>query len=118
MRLFTMAVAIDQQHHGFKPFSRSQRCKLQSFGHLDHNILELSLSRSFEQLAFESDNIHRSFSTPCLALTTLSSEDLTCHQPPPRIEIVRGSGAPVRALVAEVAIAMASGVQPVPLPSG
>lgn len=115
-----MAVAIDQQHHGFKPFSRSQRCKLQSFGHLDHNILELShtsFSHSIE-LAFESDNIHRSFSTPCLGLTTLSCEDLTSHHPPPRIEIVRGSGAPVHALVAEVAIAMASGVKPVPLPSG
>ncbi|KAJ1404520.1 Phosphatidylinositol 3-/4-kinase, catalytic domain [Sesbania bispinosa] len=108
-----MAVAIDQ-HHGFKPFSRSQRCKLQSFGHLDHNLLELgqtSFSHPFE-LAFEADNIHRSFSTPCLPL---SGEDLNSH---PRIEIVRGSGAPIHALVVEVAIAMASGVQPTPLPSG
>ncbi|XP_061369951.1 phosphatidylinositol 4-kinase gamma 1 [Gastrolobium bilobum] len=117
MRLFKMAVAVDQ-HHGFKPFNRSQRCKLQSFGHLDQNLLELSqtsLSHSFE-LAFEADNIHRSFSTPCLPLTTLAGEDLS--SPHPRIEIVRGSGAPVHALVVEVAIAMASGVQPIPLPSG
>lgn len=114
-----MAVAIDQQHHGFKPFSRSQRCKLQSFGHLDYNnIPELNnnqtnptFSHSFE-LAFQADNIPRSFSTPCLPLT---GEDLNPH---PRIEIVRGSGAPVHALVVEVAIAMASGIQPIPLPSG
>ncbi|OIW03227.1 hypothetical protein TanjilG_13021 [Lupinus angustifolius] len=117
MRLFKMAVAIDQ-HHGFKPFSRSQRCKLQSFGHLDHNILGLphtSFSYSFEQ-AFKADNIHRSFSTPCLSLTTLAGEDLSSSNP--RIEIVSGSGAPVHALVVEVAIAMASGVHPKPLPSG
>ncbi|KAK7290743.1 hypothetical protein RIF29_05381 [Crotalaria pallida] len=117
MRLFKMAVAIDQ-HHGIKPFSRSQRCKLQSFGHLDHNILGLthtSFSNSIEQV-FEADNIHRSFSTPCLPLTTLSGEDLSSSHP--RIEIVSGSGAPVHALVVEVAIAMASGVHPKPLPSG
>ena len=105
-----MAVAIDQRHYGFKPFSRSQRCKLQSFGHLDYNnILELN-QPAF--LAFQADNIHRSFSTPCLPLT--GAEDLD-H---PRIEILRGSGAPVHALVVEVAIAMASGIQPIPLPSG
>ncbi|CAJ1916759.1 unnamed protein product [Sphenostylis stenocarpa] len=119
MRLIKMAVTIDT-HHGFKPFSRSQRCKLQSYGQLDPNILELSqtggtLSRSFE-LAFQAENIHRSFSTPCLTLPTLLGEDLTCH--PPRIEIVNGSGAPVHALVVEVAIAMASGAHPIPLPSG
>ncbi|KAE9588684.1 putative 1-phosphatidylinositol 4-kinase [Lupinus albus] len=117
MRLFKMAVAIDQ-HHGFKPFSRSQRCKLQSFGHLDHNILELthaSFSHSFEQV-FEADNIHRSFSTPCLPLSTLSGEDLSTSNP--RIEIVSGSGALVHALVVEVAIAMASSVHPKPFPSG
>lgn len=114
-----MAVTIDR-HQGFGPFSRSQRCKLQSYGHLDPNVLELSqtggtLSHSFE-LAFQADNIHRSFSTPCLPLTTLLGEELTYY--PPRIEIVRGSGAPVHALVVEVAIALASGVQPVPIPSG
>ncbi|XP_004493320.1 phosphatidylinositol 4-kinase gamma 8 [Cicer arietinum] len=119
MRLFEMAVAIDQQqHHGFKPFSRSQRCKLQSFGHLDYNnILQLNqqttFSHSFE-LAFQADNIHRSFSTPCLPLT--GGDDL--HSPHPRIEVVRGSGAPVHTLVVEVAIAMASGIQPIPLPNG
>lgn len=113
-----MAVTIDR-HNGFKPFSRSQRCKLQSYGHLDPNTLELSqtgtFSHSFE-LAFQADNIHRSFSTPCLPLSTLLGEELTSHHP--RVEIVRGSGAPVHALVVEVAIAMASGVQPTPLPSG
>nr|KYP64109.1 hypothetical protein KK1_018698 [Cajanus cajan] len=118
MRLFKMAVTIDR-HNGFKPFSRSQRCKLQSYGHLDPNTLELSqtgtFSHSFE-LAFQADNIHRSFSTPCLPLSTLLGEELTSHHP--RVEIVRGSGAPVHALVVEVAIAMASGVQPTPLPSG
>ncbi|KAK7286647.1 hypothetical protein RJT34_21792 [Clitoria ternatea] len=119
-----MAVAIDQ-HRGFKPFSRSQRCRLQSFGHLDPNIIEqlsqtrsssTTFSHSFE-LALQADNIHRSFSTPCLPITTLSSgEDLTPH--PPRIEVVRGSGASVYALVVEVAIAMASGAKPIPLPTG
>lgn len=112
-----MAVTIDR-HHGFKPFSRFQRCKLQSFGHLDPKILELSqttLSPSIE-LAFQAENIHRSFSTPCLPLTTLLGEDLTSHYP--RIQIIRGSGAPAHALVVEVAIAMASGLQPIPLPSG
>ncbi|KAI5427470.1 hypothetical protein KIW84_032760 [Lathyrus oleraceus] len=112
MRLFRMAVAIDQQHHGFKPFSRSERCKLQSFGHLDYNnFLELNQTTF---LAFQAENIHRSFSTPCLPITGV--EDL--HPPHPRIEIVRGSGAPVHALVVEVAVAMASGIQPIPLPSG
>ncbi|QCD97093.1 Phosphatidylinositol 3-/4-kinase [Vigna unguiculata] len=114
-----MAVTIDR-HGGFGPFSRSQRCKLQSYGHLDPHVVEHSqtggtFSHSIE-LAFQADNIHRSFSTPCLPLTTLVGEDLTCH--PPRIEIVRGSGAPVHALVVEVAIALASGIKPIPIPSG
>ncbi|KAK7336397.1 hypothetical protein VNO77_16937 [Canavalia gladiata] len=124
MRLFKMAVAVDQ-HHGFKAFNRSQICKLQSFGHLDPNIVELNQARttfshhSFEQAAFQADNIHRSFSTPCLPLTTLSSgEDHLNYHHHPRVEIVSGSGAPIHALVVEVAIAMASGVNPTPLPSG
>ncbi|XP_027351115.1 phosphatidylinositol 4-kinase gamma 1-like [Abrus precatorius] len=112
-----MAVAIDQ-HHGFKHFSRSQRCKLQSFGHIDPNIVEVGLTSTFSHslelaVAVQADNIHRSVSTPCLPL---SGEDLSSNHP--RVEIVRGSGAPVHALVVEVAIAMASGVQPTPLPSG
>ncbi|XP_014491298.1 phosphatidylinositol 4-kinase gamma 1 [Vigna radiata var. radiata] len=119
MRFIKMAVTIDR-HEGFGPFSRSQRCKLQSYGHLDPNVVEHSksggtFSHSIE-LAFEAYNIHRSFSTPCLPLTTLVGEELTCH--PPRIEIVRGSGAPVHALVVEVAIALASGIKPIPIPSG
>ncbi|KAH1077545.1 hypothetical protein AAZX31_19G113100 [Glycine max] len=120
-----MVVSIDQ-HHGFKPFSRTQRCKLQSYGHLDPNIIELSqtggaLSSSSNSfgLAFQAENIHRSFSTPCLPLTTmLGGEDFTSSSHP-RVEIVGGSEAPpVHALVVEVAIAMASGVHPIPLPSG
>ncbi|RDY00154.1 Phosphatidylinositol 4-kinase gamma 8, partial [Mucuna pruriens] len=113
-----MAVTIDL-NHGFKPFSRSQRCKLQSYGHLDPKIVEhseaqngSSFSQSFE-VAFVADNIHRSLSSPCLPLSTLVGEEAT-----PRIEIVRGSGGPVHALVVEVAIAMASGVEPIPLASG
>lgn len=116
MKLFTMAVAIDQQH-GFKPFSRSQRCILQSYGFLDHNLLELdqtSLNHSFKQSS-ESDSFHRSFSTPCLPLTHSAEEDLTSY---PRIEIVGGSGAPIHALVVEVAIAMASGSHPIPVSKG
>ncbi|RYR53570.1 hypothetical protein Ahy_A06g028749 isoform A [Arachis hypogaea] len=115
-----MAVAINQ-HHGFKPFSRSQRCKLQSFSHLDQTILELNRAtlshHSFKQ-SEEADIIHRSFSTPCLPLTTLSSGEDLPSSSHPRIEIVRGTGAPVHALVVEVAIAMASGLHPKPLPNG
>ncbi|XP_057718977.1 phosphatidylinositol 4-kinase gamma 1-like [Arachis stenosperma] len=130
-----MAVAINQ-HHGFKPFSRSQRCKLQSFSHLDQTILELNRAtlshHSFKQKqklqqqqqhthlleSEEADIIHRSFSTPCLPLTTLSSGEDLPSSSHPRIEIVRGTGAPVHALVVEVAIAMASGLHPKPLPNG
>ncbi|KAG5054976.1 hypothetical protein AAZX31_03G106200 [Glycine max] len=126
-----MAVTIDR-HHGLKPFSRSQRCKLQSYGHLDPNIIELnqtgggaaalsSSQHSFGLASLQAENIHRSFSTPCLPLTTLlgGEADLTSSSSHPRVEIVLGSGAPpVNALVVEVAIAMASGVHPIPLPSG
>ncbi|KAI4300934.1 hypothetical protein L6164_034260 [Bauhinia variegata] len=111
-----MAVAIDQQH-GFKPFSRSQRCKLPSYGHLEINILELrqtSLAQSFRE-AYVTDIIHRSFSTPCLPLTTSAEEELSFN---PKIEIVGGRGAPVHALILEVAMAMASGFRPTPLSSG
>ncbi|MED6121754.1 hypothetical protein PIB30_033095 [Stylosanthes scabra] len=130
-----MAVAIDQ-HHGFKPFSRSQRCKLQSFNHLLELTHQTNLSHhSFKQkqqqqqnvlhhhhhLLHQSDSeadiIHRSFSTPCLPLTTLSSGEDLPSSSHPRIEIVRGTGAPVHALVVEVAIAMASGLHPKPLPN-
>ncbi|KAK4272412.1 hypothetical protein QN277_020975 [Acacia crassicarpa] len=113
MRFSTMAVAIDQ-HNGFKPFSR---CKLQSYGHIDQNLLELdqrSLKHSSKQ-SFESNNFPRSFSTPCLPLTPSAGEELASH---PKVEIVGGSGAPVHALVVEVAIAMASGSHPIPVSKG
>lgn len=113
-----MAVAIDQ-HHGFKPFNRSQRCRLQSFTNFDYSILELSqtsnLGHSLQQ-AFEVANIHRSLSTPCFSLATRVEEEFDTN---PRVEIVGGHGAHrVRALVAEVAIALASGVDPIPVSSG
>ncbi|KAM7257676.1 hypothetical protein ACFE04_013417 [Oxalis oulophora] len=115
-----MAVAIDQQHHGFKPFSRSQRCKLQSFTNLDfQNIIEIgqtNLAHSIKK-AFEVVNIHRSFSTPCLSVATNNVEDDSGNKP--RIEILGGQhAARTRALVVEVAIAMASGVEPTPVSSG
>ncbi|EEF38703.1 inositol or phosphatidylinositol kinase, putative [Ricinus communis] len=112
-----MAVAIDQ-NHGFRPFNRSQRCRLQSFTHFDYNIHEPSqtnLNHSLKQV-FEVANIHRSFSTPCISLSTGFEEEFDLNA---RVEIVGGHGAPrVRALVVEVAIAMASGVDPMPVSSG
>lgn len=118
-----MAVAINQQHHELKPFSRSQRCKLQSFTHLDYAMLdELSqttLAHSLKQ-AIEVASIHRSVSTPCLnSQSNKIDEDYFESSVNPRIELVGGRGAPrVRALVVEVAIAMASGVDPTPVSSG
>lgn len=110
MRIVKMAVAVDQ-HHGFKTFSRSQRCRLQSYTQLDYNILAHSLKH-----AFGDANFHKSFSTPCLSLTTASEEDFDTN---PRIEIVGGSRIPrVHALVVEVAISMASGADLLPVSSG
>ncbi|KAL5744970.1 hypothetical protein ACOSP7_026116 [Xanthoceras sorbifolium] len=117
MRLFEMAVVIEQ-HHGFKPFRRAQRCRLQSFTHLDYNVLELSQANFAHSLkqAFKVDNIHRSYSTPCLHLASDVEDEFESGQ---RIEIVGGRGAPrLRALVVEVAIALASGVVPIPVASG
>ncbi|KAK3030339.1 hypothetical protein RJ639_038972 [Escallonia herrerae] len=111
-----MAVAINQ-HNGFKPFVRPPRCKLQSYSHLDTRLdfTQPNLSNSCKN-AFEIPNFHRSFSTPCLSLATTMDEDLDHN---PRIEIVGGHGAPrVRALVVEVAIALASGVNVEPVSSG
>ena len=117
MKFSKMAVVVNQ-HHGFKAFTRSQRCRLQSFTHLENTMFELSqtnLAHSLKQ-AFEVANIHKSFSTPCLSLATNSEEDLDAS---PRIEIIGGRGASsVRALVAEVAIAMASGADPVRASTG
>ncbi|XP_044468943.1 phosphatidylinositol 4-kinase gamma 8 [Mangifera indica] len=112
-----MAVAIDP-HHGFKPFNRSQKCRLQSFTQFDYNILELNQTNLAHSLkhAFEVANIHRSFSTPCLSLANNIEDEFDTNQ---QIEIVGGRGAPrVRALVVEVAITLASSVEPIPVSSG
>ncbi|KAK2652046.1 hypothetical protein Ddye_011902 [Dipteronia dyeriana] len=112
-----MAVVIDPQH-GFKPFNRAQRCRLQSFTHLDFNVLELSQANFAHSLkqTFEVDNIHRSYSTPCFSIASDVEDELETRK---RIEIVGGRGAPgLRALVVEVAIALASGVEPISVSSG
>ncbi|XVF40862.1 hypothetical protein PTKIN_Ptkin01aG0150800 [Pterospermum kingtungense] len=113
-----MAVAIDHRHHEFKPFNRSQRCRLQSFTHLEYNILQVNqknLAHSLKQV-FEVANFHRSVSTPCLSFATNVEEDFDTY---PRIEIIGGRRAPrIGALVAEVAIAIASGVVPMPVSNG
>lgn len=106
-----MAVAVDQ-HHGIKPLSRSQRCRLQSYTHLDCSIFP----HSFKHTCGVANNIQKSFSTPCLSQTTALEEDFDTN---PRIEIVGGSRIPrVHALVVEVAIAMASGADLLPVSSG
>ncbi|KAF9679488.1 hypothetical protein SADUNF_Sadunf06G0020100 [Salix dunnii] len=111
-----MAVAIDQ-NHGFKPFKRSQRCRLQSLTNFDLNILEIDQTNlSSLKKALEVVKFHRSFSSPCFSLATRVEEEIDTT---PRIEILGGHGAPrVRALVVEVAIALASGVDPIPVSSG
>lgn len=112
-----MAVAVDQGH-GFKPFTRPPRCKLQSFTQLDYKMLDFSQSKLAQSLehAFEFTNIHKSFSTPCLSSSSPVKDD---HDTNSRIEIIVGHAEPtVRALVVEVAIAMGSGVNPEPASSG
>lgn len=112
-----MAVAVDQ-HHGFKLQKRFQRCRLLSYSYFDHNILELGHTKFPHSLKHASEvaNFHRSLSTPCLPLTTTLEEEFENN---PKIEIVGGYKAPrVRALVVEVAMAIASGVDPLPLSSG
>lgn len=107
MKFFKMAVAINPQHHEFKPFVRPPRCKRQSYSHFDQTMLDFAqtnLSHSIKR-AFELSNLHRSSSTPCLSR---AREDSDAN---PRVELIGGQGAPkVRALVVEVAIAMASGL--------
>ncbi|GFP85034.1 phosphatidylinositol 4-kinase gamma 1 [Phtheirospermum japonicum] len=77
---------------------------------------QTKLTQSLEH-AFEFTNIHKSFSTPCLSHSSHVKDDYDPNNP--RIEIIVGHAAPrVRALVAEVAIAMASGANPEPVPSG
>ncbi|XP_065854398.1 phosphatidylinositol 4-kinase gamma 8 [Euphorbia lathyris] len=129
-----MAIVIEQ-HHGYKPFDRSQRCRLQSFTHFDYsNFLQpsqtnLTHNSSFkQQQAFQfvtdtntnninNNNFHRSLSTPCFPLPTTQFKDELNDKL--RIEIVGGYGAPkVHALVVEISIAMATNVEPIPLANG
>ncbi|XP_073145212.1 LOW QUALITY PROTEIN: phosphatidylinositol 4-kinase gamma 8-like [Henckelia pumila] len=112
-----MAVAVDQGH-GFKPFARPPRYKLQSFTQLDFKMLDFSQSKLAQSLkhAFQSTNIYKSFSTPCLPNSSTVEDDFG---PNARIEIIGGHNAPrVRSLVVEVAIAIASGVNPEPASNG
>lgn len=110
-----MAVAVDQGH-GFKPFTRPPRCRLQSFTQLDYKMLDFKLDQSLEHDC-ELSNIHKSFSTPCLSNSSSARDDRDATNS--RIEIIIGHAAPrVRAMVVEVAIAMASGVKPEPTSSG
>ncbi|GER51940.1 phosphatidylinositol 3-and 4-kinase family protein [Striga asiatica] len=106
-----MAVAVDQAH-GFKPFpSRPPRCNLQSFSQLNPEMPDFTRTTNLEF----SNIIHKSFSTPCLSHSSDEHRPTTAS----RIEIIAGLAAPrARALVAEVAIAMASGVSPEPVSSG
>ncbi|KAL3534730.1 hypothetical protein ACH5RR_003191 [Cinchona calisaya] len=112
-----MAVAIDQ-HHVFKPFHRPPKCKLPSYSQIDCNMVESTCTSFRNSLkdAFNFASIHKSFSSPCMSISTMVEEEFDSSS---RIEIIAGNGAPrVRALVVEVAIAMASGVNPEPVSTG
>ncbi|KAJ4980202.1 hypothetical protein NE237_010982 [Protea cynaroides] len=112
-----MAVAVDHLN-GF-PFARTPRCRLQSFTHLDTAMFELEqykLAQSLKHSITGNSSHRRSVSTPCLSFNTSGEES---GNSVPKVEIVGGNGAPrVRALVVEAAIAVASGVEPVPVSSG
>ncbi|KAI3772708.1 hypothetical protein L6452_03900 [Arctium lappa] len=109
-----MAVVVNHPH-GFKPLARPPRCRLQSYSHFDPTMLDFT--HTITHASDVTTNIHRSYSTPCLSLATKAKEEF--ESPKPRIEIINGRKAPmVHALVAEVAIALASGVKPKPVPSG
>ncbi|KAL3533420.1 hypothetical protein ACH5RR_006941 [Cinchona calisaya] len=116
-QLFIMNVALNQ-HHVFKPFGRPPRCKLQSYSQIDYTMLEpmhSSLTKSLKN-APDFSSIHKSISTPCLSISRSLEEEFDTNS---RIEIIAGNGAPrVRALVVEVVIAMASGVNPEPVSTG
>lgn len=104
-----MAVVIDHPHRTFKPLARLPIYRLQSYNHLHDFTQNITHTTS--------SSFHKSYSTPCLSLATKTKEEF--ESPNPRIEIVCGRKAPrVHALVAEVAIALASGVKPTPVPSG
>ncbi|KAK6127180.1 hypothetical protein DH2020_039064 [Rehmannia glutinosa] len=73
------------------------------------------LAQSLED-AFKFTYINRSFSTPCLSHSSSVEDDSTANS---RIKIIAGHASPrVHALVIEVAIAMASGVNLEPASSG
>lgn len=112
-----MAVVVDQ-HPGIKPPTRSQRCRLLSFTHLDFFAFEPSPTDLAYSLgkADLTASFHRSLSTPCLTLTSKVDEEFNESR---KVELIGGKGvSKVRALVVEVAIALASGVDPVPISSG
>ncbi|OVA20662.1 Phosphatidylinositol 3-/4-kinase [Macleaya cordata] len=126
MKFNPMAVAVDH-HNGFKPpFARTpRRSKRRSFTQLDTSVFETLdptvLANSLKQAVVAAANIHRSFSTPCLSISNQVDDDIDNNNTDtgPRIELVAGRGAPgIRALVVEAAIAMASGVDPIPAQSG
>ncbi|KAL4571784.1 hypothetical protein LXL04_018549 [Taraxacum kok-saghyz] len=103
-----MAVVVDHPH-GFRPLARLPKCRLQSYSHLD----PIPTMLDFTHPSNLTSNFHKSYSTPCLSLNQ------EFESPNPRIEIISGRKAPmVHALVAEVAIALASGVKPKPVSSG
>ncbi|EPS68639.1 hypothetical protein M569_06126 [Genlisea aurea] len=105
-----MAVAVDPGH-GFAPLARPPRCKLPSFTQFDYKMLLESKTATVEDAVF-----HRSFSTPCLSHHLKDDDD---DDRSSSIEIIVGHGAPrVRAMVVEVAIAMASGISPEPTSNG
>lgn len=110
-----MAVVIDHPH-GFKPLARLPKCRLQSYSHFDPTMHDLTQNIT-QHTSNLTPNFHKSYSTPCLSLATKAKEEF--ESPNPRIEIISGRKAPkVHALVAEVAIALASGVKPTPVSSG
>ncbi|KAI3801270.1 hypothetical protein L1987_29374 [Smallanthus sonchifolius] len=108
-----MAVVIDHPHERFKPHARLPMCRLQSYSHFDPTMHDFT-----QNITQITTTFHKSYSTPCLSLSTKAKEE-DFEPPNPRIQIVCGHKAPmVHALVAEVAIALASGVKPTPVPSG
>ena len=115
-----MAVAIDPFSDQFPYFNRSsQRCRLLSLTNLDFNFLGSSLAQSLNGMS-QDDNIHRSVSSPCFSIAASANmEEDKKATGAPRIEILGGQSVPtVRALVAEVTMAIVSGAQPLLLPSG
>ncbi|KAH6756490.1 phosphoinositide 4-kinase gamma 1 [Perilla frutescens var. hirtella] len=112
-----MAAAVNQVH-GFKPLACPPRYHPQSVVHLDYKMLDFSQSVVTQSLehAFNFACIHKSSSTPCLSYSSKPEDDLSTN---PRIEIIAGHSLPqVHALVVEVAIAMAAGVNIEPAASG